>query len=94
MNTKHGRAKPNNFRILLDSGCSSTIVMRRIFGKLYPEKDAVMQWHTQAGSITTNHKVKEDFTLTAFSATNVVTCKCHVYDSAKGGYNSILGQDL
>ena len=36
--------------------------MERIVEKLHPEIDAVMQWHTQAGNITTNHKVKLDFT--------------------------------
>ena len=30
MNTIRGRAKFKNFRILLDSGCNSTIVMRRL----------------------------------------------------------------
>ena len=29
-----------------------------------------MQWHTQAGNITTNIKVEIDFTLTELSATN------------------------
>ena len=54
----------------------------------------MMQSHTQAGNITTNSKVKVDFTLTALSAMNVVTWKCHVNDSAKGRYNMILGRDI
>ena len=70
------------------------IVMRSIVKKLDPEKDDVMQWQTQAGNITTNFKVKVDFTLHAFSATNVVTWQCHVDDSAKGGYFMILGRYL
>ena len=94
MNTRKGRAKFKNFRILMDSGCSSMIVIRRIFEKLKIEKDAVIQWHTQAGNINTNHKVKVDFTLPALSAKNVVTWKCHVYESAKGRYDMILRQDL
>ena len=53
-----------------------------------------MQWHTQAGNITTNIKVDVDFTLTEISATNVMTYKWHVDDSYKGGYNIILGMDL
>ena len=53
-----------------------------------------MQWHTQAGNITTNHKVKVGFTLPALSARNVVMCKYQVYDSAKGSYNMILGRDV
>ena len=53
-----------------------------------------MQWHTQAGSITTNINVKIEFTLPELSETNVVTCNCHVYDSAKGRYDIILGRYL
>ena len=34
MNTQKGRAKFNNFRILLDSGCSSTITIKRPITKL------------------------------------------------------------
>ena len=49
VNTRKGRAKFKNFQIILDSGCSSTILMRRLVEKLCPEKDAVMQWQRQAG---------------------------------------------
>ena len=66
--------------------------MGRIVNKLGLEKDAPMQWNTQAGNITTNLKV--DFTLPALSATNLVTWNIHVYESTKGRYNMILGQDL
>ena len=52
-----------------------------------------MQWNTQAGNITTNLKVKVDFTLPALSATNVVTWNCHVGDSAKGRYDMSLVLD-
>ena len=37
MNTRNGREKFNNFRILLDSGCSSMILMGRLVEKLHPE---------------------------------------------------------
>ena len=53
-----------------------------------------MQWNTLAGNITTNNKVKVDFTLPALSETNVMMWKFHVYDFAKGRYNIILGQYL
>ena len=53
-----------------------------------------MQWHTQNINITTNFKVKVDFTLPALSATNAVMWKCHVDDSAKSRHNMILGQDI
>ena len=94
MNTRHGRSRFKKFGILLESGCSSTIVMGRIVEKLHPEKDSVMQWHTQAITITTDNKVKVYFTLPKPSPKNVVTWKCHVDKSAKGRYNMILGRDL
>ena len=52
MNTIKGGAEFKSFQILLDSGCSSTIVMRRLVQNLCPEKYAVMQFQTQAGNIT------------------------------------------
>ena len=53
-----------------------------------------MQWHMLAGKITTNLKVKVYFTLLALSANNVVTWKFRMDNSAKGGYDIILGQDI
>ena len=50
-----------------------------------------MQWHTQSGNITTNLKVKLDFTLPKLSATNVMMWNCHVNESAKVVYDMILG---
>ena len=53
-----------------------------------------MQCQTQAGNITTNFKFKIDFTLPAISATNSVTWRCNVDDSARGRYKMILGRYL
>ena len=66
--------------------------MERLIEKLRLEKYAVMQWHTQAGNITTNLKFKVDFTLPALSVTNVLTWTFHVNEFTKGRYNMILGQ--
>ena len=51
-----------NFRILLDSECSSTIKNGKDSKKLSLEEDAPMQWNTHAIKISTNLKVKVDFT--------------------------------
>ena len=69
---RKGRAKFKNFLILLYSGCSSTILMGILVENLKLEKDDVTQWHTQAGNITTNLKVKLYFTLPALSKANAV----------------------
>ena len=62
--------------------------------KLNHKKEYVMQWHTQAGNITTNMEVKIDFTIPGLSATKIVTWDCHVDGSAKVRYDMILGRDL
>ena len=62
--------------------------------KIPPKEDDVIQWHTQKGIITTNLKVRIDFTLPKLSATMFLTWNCHVEDSDKGRYDMILGRDL
>ena len=94
MNTRKGRAKFKNYHILLDSGYSSTILMESLVKKSHLEEDALMQWHPQAGNITTNLKVKVDLTLPAISATNFVMWTCHLNVSAKGRYDIILERYL
>ena len=47
--------------------------MGRLVEKLHPNKYAVMQWHTNAGNITTNLNVEVGFTLPELSAMNVIT---------------------
>ena len=54
----------------------------------------MVQWHTQAENITTNLKVKADFTLTTLSANNDVTWQFHVDNSNKGIHDMILGRYL
>ena len=93
MNTRKVRSKFNNFQILLDSGCNSTIVMNRLIEKLNAKRGDVMQWHTQAGNINTDLKVKLHFTLPKLRAMKIVTRNCHVYDSDKVRYVMILGRD-
>ena len=55
------------------------------------KEDTVIKLHTEAGSITTNIRVKIYFTLTGLSTTKIVTCNCRVDESAKVRYESILG---
>ena len=53
-----------------------------------------MHWQTQDENITTNFKVKVGFMLPALSATNVVTSRCHVDDSARGRHDMNLDRYL
>ena len=51
-------------------------------------------WENQYGKFTTSKKVKVYFCLPQFSATKIVTRKCHIYESTKGRYDMILCRDL
>ena len=50
-----------------------------------------MQWHMQAGNITTKLNVEVYFTLPALSSSNVMIWKFHVNAYANGRYDIILG---
>ena len=73
VNIQNGRAKFKNFRILLDNVCGSTVVIRKLLTKLNPKEEYMMQWHTQAGNITTSLRVKICFNLPELSLTKIVT---------------------
>ena len=51
-----------------------------------------MQKHAQVGNITTNMRVKIDFTLPELSAKIIVEWNFHVNDSTKVRYDIILGR--
>ena len=90
MNTCSGRAKFKNFQILFDSGSSSTIVIGKLMSKLKPKESGKTMWKTQAGKFTTSKKVNIDFCLPEFSATKIVTWKCHIDKYTNGRYDMIL----
>ena len=90
MNNRKDRAKFKNFRILLDTGCSYRILMGRLVQRLGPKKYDVMQWHTQAGKITTNIKTEVNVTLPKLIKTNAMTWKCYINDSAKARCEIII----
>ena len=69
MNTCKVKEIFKNLQIFLDSGFSSTIVMRSLTEKLKTKEDSVMHWHTYAVNITTNMKVEIYLTLPEFSGT-------------------------
>ena len=94
MNTHKGKMKFKGFRILLDNRCSYTLETRRLITILKPEEEAMIQWNTQVGNITTDLRIKIDLTLPNFSATKIVMWNCHVDNSAKVRYYMILGRYL
>ena len=94
MNTRSGMALFRNFRILLDIGSSSTIIMGKLTSKLKPKNSTETTWETQAGKFMTSKKVNIYFCLPELCATKIVTWKCHVARSTKSRYDMILGRDL
>ena len=72
MSTSRGEAKFKNLWILLDSGFSSTDIIRKIASKLKQKIDNNKQWQTQAGDFTSNEKVKINFGSPEFSATKIM----------------------
>ena len=50
-------------------------------------------WETQSGKYTTSKKVNVEFCLPEFSATKIVTWKCHVYKYTNVRYNMVLGRE-
>ena len=61
MNTRSVKSRFKNFRILLDSGNSSTIVKGKLTSKLKSKETVENTWEIQAGKITTSKKVNVDF---------------------------------
>ena len=62
--------------------------------KLNRKKYSLMQWYVQAGNITTYMKVNIYITLPDLSAKKIVMWNYHVDNSAKVGYDIILGRDI
>ena len=84
MNTRSGKANFKNFRILLDSGSSSTIVMGKLTSKLKSKETAETTWETQNWAFAASNKENVYFCLPEFSATKIVTWKCHVDELTNG----------
>ena len=71
MNTCGGKAKLKIFRILLDRGSTSPIVMGKLKSKLKEKSTETTMCETQEGKFTASKKVNVDFCLTEFSATKI-----------------------
>ena len=49
---------------------------------------------TQSGKFMTSKKVNIELCLPEFSATKIVTCKCHLHESNNGSYKLIIARNL
>ena len=73
MNTRSGRELFRDFRILLDSGSSSKIIMGKLTEKNKPKNSTETTWETQAEKFMTSAKVNIELCLPEFGATKIVT---------------------
>ena len=75
MNTCSGRKTFGNFRILLDSGNRSTILIGELISKLKQKQSEKTTWETQAEKFAASNKVNIPFCLSSFSAAKIISCK-------------------
>ena len=61
MNTHSGREEFRNFRIILDSGISSTIVIGKLMSKIKQKKLERATWENQVRKFLTSKKMNSDF---------------------------------
>jgi hypothetical protein len=86
-------------RVLLDSGTSSCIVLKKHVNRknLSKYKGKPTHWKTMGGIYTTKRKALVEFTLPEFSTNKTISCVCHVDESADPHlthYDMIIGDEL
>ena len=94
-NAKVGKPKPVTLRALLDSGAGGTLISEEFtkklkLRKLHAEKQV---WTTPGGNMTTDRKVKAQFTMPELNDKNVIQWDMHV-TKTMGAYDMIIGRDL
>jgi hypothetical protein len=86
-------------RALLDTGATSTIILREFVGKgrASTNTNKRTKWKTLGGTFTTNYESLLDFKFLKTSTSKVVTWQAHVDDKAsskEAAYDMIMGMDL
>ena len=80
-------------KVLLDTGCTTSLVNQDLVQKLPWDKGPKVKWNTTAGSFQTGNKVTIKFTLPELWEKREVKTSVHVIDQNMG-YDLILGIDL
>jgi hypothetical protein len=86
-------------RALLDTGTTSTIILRKFVGKGRARTNTKKRakWKTLGGTFTTNYESLLDFKFPEISTSKVVTWQARVDDktsSKEAAYDMIMGMDL
>ena len=95
VNTRLGKSRFKNIRILLDSGSSGSIILEKYVRKLRMKKDTTTNWNTKGGNFQTTKKCKTTFILNEFFESRSIEWNLHV-DSTPGPhrYDMIIGRDI
>ena len=93
INTRLGKSKFKKNRILLDNGCSGSIILEKIVHKLCMQKDTTTNWIMKGGNFQTSQKCKTTFILTEFYENKSIEWNLHI-DSTPGPHDIILGCDV
>ena len=84
-------------RILLDSGCTSSVINRHFVAKLQKVPlSKPVKWKTKAGTFETKRKASFNFKLPEFHEGREITTTMHVDESDKDkcSHDMIIGRDL
>ena len=94
-NTSLGKAKPVTIRALLDSGASESLISQKYMKKLRIKKSGKSSttWSTPGGDMTTNQKVKAQFTIPELQDKKLIEWNLHVTKDMNN-YDMIIGRDL
>jgi hypothetical protein len=91
------RIKVNGLFVLLDSGCSDSIIKYNCVKHLkHKFKKNLIQYEVAGGAFNTTKEVKVRFTLPEFSEGKIVTHKFQIDKTTEDGigYDAIIGRDL
>ena len=95
-NTRKGKPKPVTLKVLLDSGASESVVLKKCTTKLCTKKAKTsFTWSTPGGGkfLSNEQTSKGMFTLPELHDDKIVEWDWHV-TSDLGAYDAIMGRDL
>ena len=90
---KNRKNKYENLRVLLDSGCSHSLILSK-FCKIKNKNKKVRKYSTGSGTLTTTHEAEVQFTLSEFSTSKIITSKFSTIEDDVVGYDMVIGRDL
>ena len=93
LQTRLGKEKWRNIKVLLDSGASATVVSSSLVKKLRQKTDARTDWNTAAGTFSTTATVKLDMKLPELSPSATIELGAHVHKGDLANYDVIIGRE-